>query len=318
MKQPKVYAIVVNFHRPQDSIACVEALFNSVSCDLEVTLIDNGSGIQDLELLKRSLPSKTLIHRFPENIGYVNAINIGLEHAMESLADHFLIINNDTIIDKYAISYLYRRSQHYNDNCIVSGKVYQWQYPNHLQYIGSVCTDRTKLHFTPLARNEEDNGQYDQVMELDLLDDIFWLVPRKVVEEIGYYNPLFWFNAEQADFALRAKKKGFKLIYEPKAMLWHKGSLSIGGRSANPVLTYWNSQSNMILRYLHQDSAHFRYDHIGTLLKLIERLLILSIKTGSKASRSGIKAAIQGLHSAWGVIKSGRNSGFNPYLEMKS
>jgi len=316
--KPSIIVIIVNYKHPLDTIECIKSLQTSESCDLGYIIIDNGSDHQDLILLQKALPQDALFHHNQENVGYVNAVNMGLKLALKSTANHILIINNDTVIDKYAVSYLYRRSQKYNDNCIVSGKVYQWQHQNQLQYIGSVCTDRTRLQFTALARNEEDDGQYDQVMELDLLDDIFWLVPRKVVEEIGYYNPLFWFNAEQADFALRAKEKGFKLIYEPKAMLWHKGSLSIGGRSANPVLTYWNSQSNMILRYLHQDRAHFWRYYVSTILKLIVRLLILTIRPGSKTARMGLKAAILGSHSDWGVIKSGRNSGFNPFMVMTS
>ena len=45
-----------------------------------------------------------------------------------------------------------------------------------------------------------------KLLNMDHLDDIFWLVPVKLYLEIGGYSTYFWFNYEQADFALSAKK----------------------------------------------------------------------------------------------------------------
>jgi hypothetical protein len=91
-----------------------------------------------------------------------------------------------------------------------------------------------------------------------MIDDVFWLMPKALYKEIGGYNPLFYFNGESADFAMRARYAGYKLIYTPDAKLWHKGSASTGGRKENPFVNYWQMRSTLTFRYLHLKPACFR------------------------------------------------------------
>ena len=107
-----------------------------------------------------------------------------------------------------------------------------------------------------------DNGQFETEEERDIIDDVYWLLPKQVFQKLGLYNLLFFFNGESADYALRAKKEGFKLMYCPKAKIWHKGSLTVGGRKNNPFISYWQTRSALTFRYLHLNNKYFKKSYL--------------------------------------------------------
>jgi len=47
------------------------------------------------------------------------------------------------------------------------------------------------------------------------------------------------------DFCVRAKKAGFKIIFEPKAILWHKNAATAGG-SGSRLQDYFISRNRLL------------------------------------------------------------------------
>ena len=80
--------------------------------------------------------SRIILKRIIQNRGYVGGINYGLEEGIKLNPDYFLIMNNDTIIDKNAITELVNACKRHEDKAIVTGKVYHYEEPNKLQNIG--------------------------------------------------------------------------------------------------------------------------------------------------------------------------------------
>jgi len=259
--QSNITIITINYNQSEYTIKCVKSILLSNYKNFQIILIDNGSTNEIYWHLRKEInnikDNRIHLKRIEKNIGYVRGINYGFEKGLEFKSDYFLIMNNDTIIDKNAISELVKTCKKYMNNAISTGKVYYYDAPKKFQNIGYSFTNKKLLTIKMIGLNEIDNGQYDEVKERDLLDDVFWLVPQNIYTLIGGYSPYFWFNAEQADFALRAKKAGFKLIYTPKAKLLHKGTVSLGGRDMNPKRIFYHIQSTLILRYLHLNPFYF-------------------------------------------------------------
>jgi len=230
---------------------------------------------------------------------------------------YILILNNDTIIDSSALKELVHTSLNFNDQCIVTGKSYHYDDPNRIQYIGHHTSNRKLLRFYRIGADEQDNGQFEEIRERDLLDDIYWLIPYNVFAKTGKYNEYFWFNGESADYALRSKKSGYKLIYTPKAKLWHKGSISAGGRDNNPKLTYWQIQSTLIFRFLHLNTPRF----IVFYLILLSSIPWGYLKSFSmpferrKPRRKLLKAKLLAIKyfNRWLFVRN-PNDGYNPFI----
>jgi len=313
-----VAIITLNYNQNEYTLKCIESILQSKYGNFKLFLIDNGSTMKNFRELKNSILKTTQIelYRIEKNKGYVGGINFGLEKASLFDPEFFLVMNNDTIIDKNAVNELVKTCNKFKNKAIVTGKVYHYEEPNKLQDIGYSFYNKKALKINRIGLNEEDAGQFNEVSERDLLDDVFWLFPSILYEEIGGYSPYFWFSAEQADFALRAKEYGYKLIYTPLAKLWHKGSVSFGGRGRNPKIAYWHMQSTLIFRYRHLSKLLFMNQYFKKWFGIFSSYLkvLLEKLQGEKSDFKYPYAKLLGMlyFNKWLIIRN-NNIGNNPF-----
>lgn len=255
----KVCAITLNLNQNEYSVKCIESLLKTEYTNLQILLIDNGSKKENYRELQKRLPKddRIILHRLEENRGYVGGINYGLEEGAKLNPGYFLIMNNDTIIDTKSISELVCACKRHNNKAIVTGKVFYYDNKIILQTVGDKFKNRRTLERFKIGRGEQDKGQYDKEEERDLIDDIFWLLPANLVEEIGFYSNWYGFGVEQADYALRAKNKNYKLIFTPDAKLYHKENATVGHKIRTPFKVFWSIQGHLMLRWTYISKAAF-------------------------------------------------------------
>ncbi len=61
----------------------------------------------------------------------------------------------------------------------------------------------------------------NKIIECDLLTTSNMAIKREVLEKIKGFDENFWFNHADGDLFIRAKKAGYKLLYNPKAWVIH-------------------------------------------------------------------------------------------------
>ena len=54
------------------------------------------------------------------------------------------------------------------------------------------------------------------------------VITRRALEKVGLLDEKYFMYLEDLDYSERIKKAGFKIIYEPKAIVWHKNAQSSG------------------------------------------------------------------------------------------
>ena len=311
--------ITVNFNRSSWTIECIKSIIKSSHKNFRLILIDNGSCSDDFQNLnlgvKEFNDDRIKILKLETNVGYVKAINKGLNFADELKTDYILILNNDTVIHERAIEYLIEKQLEFNNSVIVSGKVFDFSNKSHLQYIGQYHDKRGGINNLPIIKDNYviDKGQYDLDIEVGMLDDIFWLFPLKLYHKIGGYSPYFYLYGEQNDYALRAINSGYRLIYTPKPKIWHKGGVTTcDGNKEHPKIIYWKKLNTLKLAFLHLSKHEFNmfylksffYDSFKGLIKLlIFRQSLVSFKAHIYALRT---------FNHWKKIKY-EDNGFNPF-----
>jgi GT2 family glycosyltransferase len=183
----------------------------------------------------------------------------------------------------------------------VSGKVYYYQDPNRLQTAGRV-SHPILLVGDLVGRNEIDTGQYDKITAYDYLDDIYLLVRRRAYEETGGYDPNFFLYYEETDWCARVRRAGYKLVYTPKAKVWHKQGMSTGGVKS-PTFVYYNARNQIVFMRRNTSLSHFiRY--LWYLATSSPRRMLGWVKRGKF---NLLSAYIRGIGSGvlW-LIKDGR------------
>ncbi len=89
--------------------------------------------------------------------------------------------------------------------------------------------------------DEVDKGQFDKTGETDFVTGTCTLLRRKTLEDTGFFDKKYFMYYEDTDLSQRMKKKGWKILYVPKAKLWHKVAQSSGiGSNLNDYFTTRN------------------------------------------------------------------------------
>ncbi len=84
----------------------------------------------------------------------------------------------------------------------------------------------------------------DVQMECDFVIGCCWLLRKTVFDQLGGFDPDYYINHWEVDYCLRARKKGFRTIYEPAAVAAHK---ILPGGTVNPERLYYLVRNKILL-----------------------------------------------------------------------
>lgn len=253
----KVAIIILNYNGLQNTLECISSVkrLKKTNCQIKIIVIDNNSQDSSKKEFQR-LAGITFIES-TVNLGYSGGNNLGINDALRTNADFILILNNDVFIDKNAISYLIKAA---SEADIISPKIYfskgfEFHKPRYkkdelgriIWYAGGQI-DWNNIIGKHIGVDEVDNGQYNHKKELDFATGAAILVKREVFEKIGLFDEKYFLYLEDMDFCVRAKRAGFKIIYEPEAVLWHKNAASAGG-SGSKLQDYYITRNRLLFAY---------------------------------------------------------------------
>lgn len=243
VKFPKVSIIVVNWNGKNDTIECIKSLKLLDYPNYDIIVVDNGSTDGSQKVLKKKFPDITLIE-LKENIGYGGAANEGIKLAIKRGSDYVFPINNDIILDKNLLKELVRVAESDPKIGMVCPKILWYDRPDWICSIAGRVDLKFMIQLPKHIGNIPDRGQYDKIMEVDAAG--IFLVKKEVVERVGMFDPNYFLYLEDFDWCIRVRRAGYRIIYVPTAIMYHKGSASVGGPSS-PIPIYYNTRNRFLL-----------------------------------------------------------------------
>lgn len=256
-KRNLVSVIITTRNRKEGISDCLKSVFEMGYPNFEVVVVDNGSTDGTVEAIRRRFPKVNVIAS-KENLGLNGGKNLGQKYAK---GDYIFFLDSDTIVDKKCLSELIVIAESDREVGIVTPKMYYFDTPNIIWYAGSrvnLLTSQTKN----LHANEEDRGQGDQVRETEFAPTAY-LATRKVVDRLEGHNELLFMTYGDTDYGFRAKGAGFKVMFCPKAKLWHRINMeasfkTIRGLGYNlPMRAYYFSRNRVIFMKRHTPKINF-------------------------------------------------------------
>jgi GT2 family glycosyltransferase len=224
MWDQRVTAIVINWNLKETTAMCLRSL-DRIGSSGHIIVVDNGSQDGSLDYLRDRFPGVEFIS-LPENVGFAAACNCAIQRALQrSACQSILLVNNDAILAPDALSKLMEAAESNPETGILGPKVYYRDEPERIWYAGARMR-RGVLAAADTGRGQVDRGQFDQPSMVDYVFGTVMLIQRKVFESVGLFDERFFLYLEDLDLCLRAKKKGFSLLFVPEACVWHIGSAS--------------------------------------------------------------------------------------------
>ncbi len=245
---PLVFIIILNWNGKKDTIECLHSLENVDYSNKKIIVVDNASSDGLVDEIRRLFPEVEVIVN-DTNRRFAGGNNVGIKRAIEQSADYILLLNNDTVVEKDFLSKLVQEAQKDEKIGMVGPKIYYYSDPKRLWYAGGKII-WWKGVIAHSGVHEIDEGQYNSTEDTAYITGCCILVKRSVIEKIGMLDEAYYIYGEDADWCVRAVRAGFKLVYLPSAVIWHKLSVASGGHFS--WFKNWNklkSQLRVLWRY---------------------------------------------------------------------
>ena len=94
----RVTAVVLSWNGKEETLECLRSLGEATYPALSVVVVDNDSSDDVGDAVAEGFPQARVI-RLPENRGFAGGVNAGLDAALETGADHVLLLNNDATVE---------------------------------------------------------------------------------------------------------------------------------------------------------------------------------------------------------------------------
>ncbi|PIU03849.1 glycosyltransferase family 2 protein [Candidatus Shapirobacteria bacterium CG08_land_8_20_14_0_20_39_18] len=284
----KASVIILNWNGKGYIIECIDSVekLDIINLKLDIVVVDNGSTDGSLSEIKNKIlnikntDQKFKIIESEKNLGFTGGNNVGIKYALENGADYVMLLNSDTFVDKNLLVQLIEVAKSNPEIGIVGPKIYfakghEFQkdiyQPKDLGkviwYAGGVVDWKNVLQ-SHRGVDEVDKGQYDKTEVTDFVTGCCMLIKKEILEKIGLLDNKYFLYLEDADFCQRAKQNGYKILYAPKAKLWHlnASSSSVGGNLQDYFITRNRLLFGIKYAGLKTKLALFR-EGIGLLLK---------------------------------------------------
>lgn len=230
MKQsdpPLVFIVVVTWNGKRDTLECLASLQAVTYPNYRILLIDNASTDGTQEAVQKQFPSVEMI-RTDRNLRFAGGNNVGIRHALSQGAAYVLLLNNDTVVDPNFLTELVATAERDPSVGMVGARIYYHEDPQRIWFAGGEISWWSGW-IAHTGIRQVDRGHFDSERAVDYITGCCMLVRREVIERIGLLDERFFMYGEDVDWCLRARRAGYRLVFQPKAKVWHKLSVSAGG-----------------------------------------------------------------------------------------
>jgi GT2 family glycosyltransferase len=172
------------------------------------------------------------------NLGYAGGNNVGIRHAIASGAEYVWILNNDTVVDRNALSALVDRMGRSADIGLCGATLMRYYDPELVHVTGGAGFDQTNGQQKLLGYGERIGTLPDSASvetSLAYVAGSATLVSRHFIEDVGPMDERYFLYYEELDWAIRGKAKGYSLGYAPHAIVYHKEGSTSGSSARNPI-----------------------------------------------------------------------------------
>lgn len=226
-----VSIIIVNWNGEKFLEDCFNSLRSQSYKNFDVIFVDNSSTDGSLPLAKRLASALNLNVKFVEldrNAGFAAGNNEGLKY---SSGQDIALLNTDTMADKEWLKNLIEAMESHPDVGICASKLVVSE-----ENVIDSAGDGFSTFGHAFKRGE--GSPLDNFLEKEYVLGACAgaaLYRRKMIDEIMLFDKDFFLLFEDTDLNLRAQLSGWKCLYVPDAVVYHKvgGSMkNISGRAA--------------------------------------------------------------------------------------
>lgn len=156
------------------------------------------------------------------NLGFTGGNNVAIKRSLIDDYDCVLLLNNDTIVEENFLTNMAEHAEKHENIGIIGCKIYFAHDRHRISQTGGSSRLALKIDSKSPGAGEIDRGQCDTPREVTFIIGATMLVKKQVFKDIGLLDERFFCGRDDFDFCRRATKAGYRLLYVPDGVVWHK------------------------------------------------------------------------------------------------
>ncbi len=235
----EVTVIIPNYNGINYIKDCLDSLL-AQTMEADIIVVDNASADGSVDIIKQY--DMVRLIELKENFGFCRAVNEGIA---ATRTKYLILLNNDTKADPAFVEELYKAIDKHDDTFSVASKMLQMNAPDRIDSAGDLyCA----LGWAFSLGKDKSSKKYDRESVIFSACGGAAIYRKDLFEQIGYFDELHFTYLEDVDVGYRARIMGYKNRYTPKAVVYHAGSGSTGGRY-NPFKVRLASRNSWYVIY---------------------------------------------------------------------
>ena len=253
---PLVGICVLNYHHPEETLACVQSLLNREPSTSRILWLENDAqymreralqvlaGAQfpwvEVEAGSGILPPEGTVGVVfnEENLGYAGGNNVGLRILHRAGVPYVWILNNDTLLLEGSSQDLVRAAE-FRPEVGAWGTTIRAQHTGPFRYSVDYFGGIVSMKDFSIALAQDvptlDTNPHSYVSGCSLF------ARTEVLAEIGWIPDDYFLYYEDPAVSIELRKRGYRISAVPEVVIDHIESLSTGRRS--PLMEFYNRRN---------------------------------------------------------------------------
>lgn len=281
------YVVIVNYNGWKDTVECLESLLKSDYEAFKVIVCDNSPSNTSLESMKKwangefvtscssNIKIRSLVYpllrkpilfdefninesihlsnsdnrlifvKLKDNKGFAEGMNWGIRLALKDPKCQYIwCLNNDTVVGSSVMKGMISILSEHMDCGICSSYTRSYQNPDKYD------DGKQRIYFNKwLGNNVHYTENKKDKPVLFNYDGASFMIRRDFVENVGLMEERYFLYYEEPDWTIRGAKRGYKVIFYPEGIVYHKGGQSTGGQkeSASYLADYYLIRGRILI-----------------------------------------------------------------------
>ncbi len=260
MEITKIFVIIVTYKGHLWYDRCFISLRES-EIPLQTVVIDNASNDGTVEYIRENYPEIHLIAS-ETNLGFGQGNNKGMRYALDNGADYVFLLNQDAWIEPNTLKELveiHKRNPQYG---ILS--------PMHLN-ADKTSIEKGLMNYVadlkitdPAWINDLYFGTTKDIYNTNYVNAAAWLLPRKTLETVGGFDPIFYHYGEDDNYMQRVIYHGFKIGLCPQVKVVHDTERRVKGST----LSAQSQTKNLLVELANINSSVSFFKHLTYAIRM--------------------------------------------------
>lgn len=243
----KVAVVILNWKGKDDTLTCVRSVLEATYAPLEVVVVDNASGGDDVASFRAAFGDSITLIENAENLGYAGGNNVGLSHAFARGAAFAVVLNNDTEVRPNFIEPLVAAAERDPQVGIAGPKTYFRGRGTELYFAGGYVNwwSGTYGH---VGLGEQDGPAFSREGDTEYVAGSCMLLTLRLFQTIGGIPEQYFLLFEDIEYNLAAQRAGFRTVYVPDSVILHEysGTINQGLQKISYTRIYYSNRNRIL------------------------------------------------------------------------